>query len=129
MKRRAILRRLGATAAATAGLAGSASASRVDGTDDERAVDVSGLSGQVPVTDLVDDPATELADELLANLPDGADPADVEVHVPRDKEEFDPGFYDIKCDLGCCDGSLGCSDLCDVCYCSVCGPSTGPIVA
>lgn len=124
MNRRTILKRMGATAAVGVGLTGTASGSGGGPAAAGTRVDVSGVSGKVPLTDLVEDPESTFADDAFGET----DLADVRIVVEESTDEVT--LQDIKCELGCCCSRRRCSEECDVCYCTDCGgPSCEPKVA
>lgn len=118
MKRRTILERMGATAAVGVGLSGTAAGSRDGEAGSRIRVDVSDVSGQVPLTELVDDPGAVFAGDGPAEAPMDADPSDVRLIVQEDTD--DVVLQDIVCRVGCC-CSASCPSECDSCLCNVCG--------
>lgn len=112
MNRRTLLKRAGATAAVSIALTGTASGSA----DPPERLDVSGVSGEVPLTELVEDPEARFADGTF----EGRDPAEIRVIVDEDDDVVEPA-RDIGCDLGCCCSAGSCPSGCDSCFCSVCG--------
>lgn len=102
MKRRTLIRRMGAAGVATT-LAGRTAAESSElslGVD--RDIDVSSVSGRVPLEQL-------LESQDLARVPDRFDPQEVTIHVDEDAD-------DISLD-SCC---VYCSKWPNVCDCSCC---------
>lgn len=105
MKRRTLLRKLGAASVATVGVAGTASAAPgsavntvLEHSDVE--VDVSDVDGRVPLASLLDD-------DQVRRLPADVDPAETEVWVSRD--------VDVLREPACC-----CNFNCDPDDCPCC---------
>ena len=102
MKRRTLVKQLGTASLATTTLVGSAAASR-PAINIDREIDVSDVSGSVPLAELLDA-------EELAELPDGVDPWTTSITVAEGTDGIAPSdccdympicCYDVDCPLGC----------------------------
>ena len=114
MKRRTVLRRLGAVGVVSTGVAGTATASSSRGGDVERSrLDVSDVSGEVELDALVDgDLENRLSQRQLAALPDDTDPSAARMIVDPDAETI--ALAD--CCIVCCDNLPG-PCPCECCFC------------
>lgn len=115
MQRRSVLKRLGA-AGLTAGLASTPASAAVEGPDlgIEDQLDVSDVSGTVPLEDLLDGPVEEeVSDEFLDWLDDDVDPAKLQLTVNNISE----CEHTTLCNHQCC----RCDCLGDCCICNPCG--------
>lgn len=115
MQRRTVLKRIGAVGAATAGIAGTATAAPGRSIPLDREVDVSDVSGRVGLDDLVDEDVGTLVDDgAVADLPGVDGPADVELFVAEDADRLD--FTTSECCPTC--GGEDCG--CECCFITVC---------
>lgn len=110
MKRRTLIRQLGTASLATTTLVGSAAASRPS-LDLDREIDVSGVSGSVPLADVLDD-------EALAELPEDVDPRAATITVAEDTDVVAPSECCDRMPLCCRD--VECTRPCGCCYCYQC---------
>ena len=113
MKRRTLIRQLCTATLATTTLVGSAAAERpAVNLDVDREIDVSDVSGAVPLADLLDEGE-------LASLPDDVDPTAAAIEVAAET--------DLVASPQCCDymplccKDIDCPRTCnDCCYCYKC---------
>ena len=110
MKRRTLIRQLGTASVATATFVGSAAAERPLGHVD-REIDVSDVSGAVPLADLLDE------DEVAA-LPDDVDPWSATITVAEETDSVAPSECCDRMPLCCKD--VECTRPCGCCYCYQC---------
>ncbi len=116
MKRRTVLKRIGAVGAITAGIGTStATAKPFDGVDVR--LDVSDVSGTVTLGSLVDgDAEAYLGDEFKASLPDSVDPVDVTLQISAGADEIGTANMSPDCPVViCCPGK--CPSECSYCVC------------
>lgn len=108
MKRRTLVRKLGAAGIATTTVGGAAAARRPGGTALDRELDVSSVSGRTTLAELLD-PSDR------RRLPADVEPAEFEVVVAPAADSITIA----GCCEYCCDGrDLVCEDHCDCCTCS-----------
>lgn len=112
MKRRTLIRKVGAAGIATAALSGSATAERpsVSDLDIDRELDVSSVEGWVPLAEL-------LEPEEVASLPAGVSPsrpisvaATADSITVQDCCELCCTDARKACECVCCDCTFGCED-------------------
>lgn len=115
MKRRTVLKRVGIASAGAAAATGSAAAKRTSGDsvsgDVDATIDVSEVSGEVLLADL-------LSDDQVADL--DADASAVRLTVDAGVDEITPA--EDCCANGCCESDLDCPFWCFCCRCDNCFP-------
>ncbi len=113
MKRRTILKRVGAVGAASIGIASSSAGASRPGLGLDQTLDVSDVSGTVQLASLVDgDLEAQLSADFLAHLPEGVTAADVKITVSDDLDTLDVGTMEKEdpCYV-CCE---------NICWCPYC---------